>query len=107
MPAQQCEINKREYVVNAVMVLGNAKRPTQLSTVSPSVGAGELLDRVNWNPGNGRTPSEGPRLDRSGVIVEARGRVLDECTIGETGVNDLPGNGVGKGDVGADIEAAP
>jgi hypothetical protein len=46
-------------------------------------------------------------LDAGLVLLEIEGRALDESRVVEPGVDDLAADGVGQGDVGADVDAQP
>jgi len=50
---------------------------------------------------------EGVALDLGPVGLEVEGRPADELGVGEAGVDDLPPDRVGQGDVAADVEAQP
>ena len=107
LAGQDREVAQREHVVDAVVVLGDTERPAQLRGVGGGVRVGELTDGVGGYARDLLATLEGPLLDRGGVLLVAAGGALDERQVHETGVDDLPGDGVGERDVGADVEAQP
>ena len=107
VPAQERQVDEGEHVVDTVVVLGDAERPADLRPVGAGVGVGELTDRLNGHPGDLRAALERPLLDRRRVLGEAGRAALDEDRVDETGVDDLAGDRVRQGDVGADLETEP
>jgi hypothetical protein len=105
--AQQGEVDEAEHVVDGVVVLGDAERPAQLGPVGPGVGVGELADRLGRHAGDLGAAFERPLLDRRGVLGVAGGGAVDEVGVDQSGVDDLAGDRVGQGDVGADVQAQP
>jgi hypothetical protein len=68
---------------------------------------GELADRLGRDPGLALRVVEGVALDLGLVRLEVARRALDEGLVLEAGRDDLPADGVGQGDVAADVEAEP
>jgi len=50
---------------------------------------------------------EGVALDLLAVGLEVEGRPADELRVRQAGVDDLPSDGVGQGDIAADVDAQP
>ncbi len=75
---EQGQVDERDDVVDAVVVLGDAERPAQLGPVGPGVGVGEGGDVVGSDTGHLLGPLQGPRLDRRGELVEAGRGPFDE-----------------------------
>jgi len=105
--AEQRQVDERQDVVDAVVVLGDPEGPAHLGARGAGVGVRQLADRVGRDPRDGTAALQGPLLDRGGVLGEAAGRALDEVAAHEAGVDDLTGDGVRERDVGADVEAQP
>ncbi len=89
------------------MVLGDPERPAELGPARPGVVVGELADGTCRHPGLVLGEVERVAVDGGGVAVEADRGAADELVVGEPGVDDLPADGVGEGDVGADVDAEP
>jgi hypothetical protein len=68
---------------------------------------GELPDRIGRNTGLALGVFEGVALDLGLVRVEVERRPFDELGVRQAGVNDLAPDGIGQGDVAADVEAQP
>jgi hypothetical protein len=68
---------------------------------------GELADGVGRDAGLALGVLEGVRLDLRLVGLESGGRALDELGVRQAGGDDLAPDGVGEGDVAADVEAKP
>jgi hypothetical protein len=68
---------------------------------------GELADGLGRDAGLALGVLEGVALDLGCVGVEIERRPADELGGGEPGVNDLAADGIGQGDVAADVEAQP
>jgi len=68
---------------------------------------GELADGVGRDAGLALGVLERVRLDLGLVGLEAGGRALDELRVRQAGGDDLAADGVGEGDVAADIQAQP
>ena len=102
--AQQRQVDERQHVVDGVVVLGDAERPAQLGPVRPGVGVGQLPDLLGGDAGLRLGPVQGPLLHGGGELLEAGGGPLDEAAVLQPGGEDLPGHGVGQGDVGAHVE---
>ena len=104
VPAQQRQVDERQDVVDGVVVLGDAQRPAQLGPVRPGVGMGQFPDQLGRDPGLRLGPGQGPLLHAGGELVEAGGGPFDETAVLQPGGEDLPGHGVGQGDVGAHVQ---
>ena len=70
-------------------------------------GVGQLADGLRRDAGLALGVGERVRLDPGPVGLEAIGRVPDEALVLEPGGDDLAADGVGQGDVAADVEAQP
>ncbi len=107
VPGEQRQVDERQHVVGGVVVLGDAERPAELRRLGRGVVVRHLADHVCRHPGDGGATFERPLVDGLGVGVEPGGRVTDELFVGEAGGDDLATDGVGEGDVGADVDAEP
>ena len=103
-PHEQRQVDEGEHVVDAVVVLGDAERPADLRPVGAGVGVGELADRLGGDAGDLRrrarasTPRPTRRTRRSRVVPRSMNDRVDQ-----PGVDDLAGDRVRQGDVGADV----
>ena len=104
---QQRQVDQRQHVVDGVVVLGDAQRPAHLGAVGASVRVRELDDCLDGYAGDLAATDEGPLLDRRGIRLEAGGGPIDEVAVDQTRMDDLTGNRVAEGDVGADVVAEP
>jgi hypothetical protein len=95
------------HVVNRVVVLGDAERPTQLRALGRRVLVGELLDDVRGNTGDLFGVLERVRLDRPLVSLEPGRRALDEGPVLETVDDDLAADRVRQGNIRADVDPEP
>jgi hypothetical protein len=68
---------------------------------------GQLADCVGGDARLALGVLEGVALDLVPVGIEVEGRPTDELGVRQPGVDDLAPDGVGEGDVAADIEAEP
>jgi hypothetical protein len=68
---------------------------------------GELADRLGRDPGLTLGVVEGVALDLGLVGVVVARRALDERLVLEPRGDDLSPDGIGQGDVAADVEAEP
>ena len=68
---------------------------------------GELADGGRRDAGLALGVLEGVALDLGAVGLEVGGRAGDELGVGQAGVDDLPPDRIGEGDVAADVEAQP
>jgi len=107
VPAEQRQVDEGEDIVDGVVVLGDAQRPAELGPVGAGVGVGEFGDLGGRYPSLRLGGVQGPLLDTSGELIEAGGGPLDEVAVVQPGVEDLAGDGVGQGDVGADVQGQP
>ena len=107
MAAQQVEVDQRQHVVDAVVMFGDAERPTHLGPVCGCEGMGEFADGVGRYARNCLGPFQRPLLDGFTVLVETGCRALDEGAVVETGGDDLATDRVGECDVGADLQPEP
>ena len=107
MAAQQCEIDQRQHIVDAVVMFGDAERPTDLCRFCISECMCEFADCFGWYTSYFASRFERPLFNRGGILSKAACGVFDERTIGETCVNDLAGDGIGERDIGSDVEPQP
>ncbi len=104
---QQHERDQGQHVVDGVVVLGDAERPADHRAGRLGEGVGKLADGLGRDAGLALGVFERVRLDLGLVGVEVHRRVLDELPVLEAGGDDLAADGVGQGDVAADVEAEP
>ena len=102
--AQQRQVDERQDVVDGVVVFRDAQRPAQLGPVRPGVGMGQFPDLFGRDPGLRLGPGQGPLLHAGDELLEAGGGPFDEAAVDQPGGDDLPGHGVGQGDVGAHMQ---
>ena len=107
MAAQQREVDQREHVVDADVVLGDAERPADHRPVGARVGVRGVADHVGRDAGESLALGEREGLDVRGVLREPGRGTIDEAVVHEAGVDDLARHGVGERDVGADVEPEP
>jgi hypothetical protein len=67
----------------------------------------QLADGVGGDAGLALGIFEGVALNLGAVGLEVEGRALDELGVGQPGVDDLPADRVGQGDVAPDVQAQP
>jgi hypothetical protein len=106
-PCTLFEIDQRSDVVDGVMVFGDSQRPTELGPRSTRIGMGELANQTRRNQRRILGIFERVRFDRGSVCLEAFGRPIHELTVLQAGCENLAANGVGQGDIGADVESEP
>ena len=106
-PVGDREVADREHVVDPVVVFGDAERPTQLCRAGRGVGVGEFTDRVDRDTGHGAAAFSVQSATDAANSSKPRCRPLDEAVVGQPRGDDLAGDRVGEGDVGADVEAEP
>src|ERR1700737_3256708 len=104
---EQREVDEREDVVDCVVVLGDAKRPTNHSAVGRRIGARRLTDDVGWYAGYFFGPFRRRVLNRSSILFKACCCAIDEHAVLETLFEYLVSHRVGELDVGSDIESKP
>jgi hypothetical protein len=68
---------------------------------------GQLADRFGRDASLALGVLEGVGRHLVAVGFEVEGRPADELDVGKAGVDDLPPDRVGQGDVAADVEAQP
>ena len=107
MAAEEREVDEREHVVDAGVVLGDAERPAHLGAVGAGVGVSEGADVVGRHARLGLGGFERPWLDVGGELGEAGGGPLDERLVHEAGMDDLARYGLGERDVGTDVDRQP
>ena len=107
MAAEQREVDQREHVVDAHVVLGDAERPADHRAVGAREGVRGVADHLGRHAGDALALGQRERLDVRRVLGEADGRAIDEAVVDEAGVDDLARHRVGQRDVGADVEPEP
>ncbi len=105
--AEQGEVDQREHVVDADVVLGDAERPADHRPVGTREGVRGVADHVGRHAGDALALGERVRLDVRGVLGEADRRAVDEAVVDEAGVDDLARHRVRQRDVRADVEPEP
>ena len=105
--AQQREVDQREHVVDAHVVLGDAERPADHRAVGARERVRGRADHVGRHARDPLALGERVRLDVRGVLREADRRAIDEAVVHEIGVDDLARHRVRERDVGADVEPQP
>src|SRR5918994_465689 len=104
---QQPQVDQREDVVDRVVVLGDAERPTDHRAIGLRVGMSELADRVGRDPGHLLAALERPIHHRVAVRVDALGAALDERGVVEVVHDDLARDRVRERDVRTHVDAQP
>ena len=107
MAGQQREVAQREHVLDCSVVLGDAQRPQDLCSSGRGVRVRHLGNGLSRNSSQPLAFVECERLNRSCVVIEARGGMLDEGAVVHSLGDDLAGHRVGKRDICADVEAQP
>ncbi|MEM8902579.1 MAG: hypothetical protein AAGF02_02660 [Actinomycetota bacterium] len=104
---EEREVDEREDVVDAVVVLGDAEGPADLRPFGGRVGVGDLADRLGRDAGELLAARQRVGLDVGGERIEAVRRPFDESWWWRSAAMISPGDGVDQRDVAADIEAEP
>ena len=100
-------VTSTTHTHDGVVVLRDPEGPAQHRARRLRVGVGQLADGRGRNAGLALRIFEGVGLDLGAVGVEIERRALDELGVGEAGMDDLASDGIGEGDVAADVEAEP
>ena len=107
VPGQQDEVDQGQDVVDGVVVFGDPQRPADHRPRGRRQGVGQLADGRRRDAGLALGVFERVRLDLRLEGLEVDGRAVDELAVLEAVGDDLARDGVGQGDVAADVEAEP
>jgi len=104
---EQSEVDERLDVVHGVVVFGDAQGPAHLCARRFCVGTGGFADQRPGHAGFPFGSLERVFFDRGAIGFEPAGGVLDKFLMGQAGMNNFAGHGVGQSYVGADVQAKP
>ena len=107
MTGEQAEIDQRQHVVDGVVMLGNAERPTDHRLVRCGEGVRGFANRGGGNPGELFTHVERVRFDRRAVRVKARRPICNERCVRQPRTNNFARHRIRQRHVGPHVEPHP
>ena len=105
--AEQGEVDDCQHVVDAVVVLGDAECPAQLCRAGGGQAVSELDDGFGRHTGDRAAALQRPVLHRRRVLGVPRRAAIDEVGVGQTRMDDLTGDRVAEGYIGAHVVTKP
>ena len=107
MTAEQRQVDEGQDVVGGVVMFSDSQSPAQLSPFSLRIGMGQGPDGVGGHSRHLFSPFQGPFLHAGRVGLEIECGSFDEPAVLQARRKNLPGHGIGQGDVRSHVESQP
>ncbi len=104
---EEGEIDEGHYIIDGVVMLGDAERPADDCALCLSICMSGLADNFRGNTRFAFCALQGIFFDALAIGFKSTGGVINKLLVGETRNDDFPPHGVGERDVSANIQTQP